>query len=236
MKKWYEEHEIWFAVVSILIYVMTAGNMRSSFGEESPQNMAAMLILTSVIVLFLCRNRLLTKYGLHFWPKGKTYLSFIPFLLLGLLNLRLGIKMHYAPREQIFAVISMGLVGFLEEMIFRGFLFRAMAKENHTRALIVSAITFGAGHIINLLTGQASVQTVLQMCYAVAIGFAFVLVYDRCGSLWPCIITHSMVDITAVFANSDSADAQLADGIFVIVLCALYGWYVIRKNPNPKAQ
>lgn len=33
----------------------------------------------------------------------------------------------------------------------------------------------------------------------IAIGFAFVMVFYKSGSLIPCIITHSLVDITSKF-------------------------------------
>ena len=36
---------------------------------------------------------------------------------------------------------------------------------------------------------------------AIAIGFLFVILYYRGGSLFPCIITHSAINITSVFAN-----------------------------------
>ncbi len=50
--------------------------------------------------------------------------------------------------------------------------------EQHTRKLeAISAVTFGVGHIVNLLTGHGSVDTVLQMGYAIAIGFAFVMCF-----------------------------------------------------------
>lgn len=37
-------------------------------------------------------------------------------------------------------------VGFLEEMIFRGLLFEAIAKENVKKAIIISSVTFGIRH------------------------------------------------------------------------------------------
>ena len=61
-------------------------------------------------------------------------------------------------------------IGFLEEIIFRGFLFKMLEKDNVKTAIIVSSITFGMGHIVNLLNGADLVPTLLQVCYALAIG------------------------------------------------------------------
>jgi hypothetical protein len=38
----------------------------------------------------------------------------------------------------------------IEEVIFRGFLFKALQKDKLSVAIIVSSVTFGFGHIVNL--------------------------------------------------------------------------------------
>ena len=46
------------------------------------------------------------------------------------------------------------------EIIYRGLLYRAIEKDSVKQAIVISAITFGAGHIVNLLTGQGSLDGV----------------------------------------------------------------------------
>lgn len=58
-------------------------------------------------------------------------------------------------------------VEFIEEIIFRGFLFKMMEKDNVKRAIIVNEITFGIGHIVNLLNGEELIPTLMQICYAI---------------------------------------------------------------------
>ena len=111
-----------------------------------------------------------------------------------------GVSMHYDLHHQISVVITMAVVGYVEEIIFRGLLYKAIEKDNVKQAIIISAVTFGAGHIVNLLTGHGSVDTVLQMAYAIAIGFAFVMCFYKSGSLIPCIVTHSIVNLTSKFS------------------------------------
>ena len=62
-------------------------------------------------------------------------------------------------------------VGFIEEIIFRGFLFKMMEKDNIKTAIIVSSLTFGIGHIVNLLNGADFISTVIQIFYAISICF-----------------------------------------------------------------
>ena len=62
-------------------------------------------------------------------------------------------------------------VGFLEEVIFRGLLFQAIAKDNIKSAVIISSVTFGIGHIINLFNGSGMdlVNNLCQIVFAFAI-------------------------------------------------------------------
>lgn len=85
-------------------------------------------------------------------------------------------------------------VGFIEEVIFSGFLFKMMAKENVKRAMIVSALTFGIGHIVNLLNGAEFVSTIMQVCYAVCLGYLFVVIFYKSKFLIPCIVIHGVIN------------------------------------------
>ncbi len=78
-------------------------------------------------------------------------------------------KLYRFP-DALLYVISMCCVGFLEEVIFRGLLFRAMEKENLKRAIIVSSLTFGLGHIVNLFNGSGKdlVSNMIQIVFAVS--------------------------------------------------------------------
>lgn len=92
-------------------------------------------------------------------------------------NLWFGASMHYDLFYQVIAVITMVLVGYVGELIFRDLLYKAIEKDNVKQAIIISAVTFSVGHIVNLLTGHGSVDTVFQMAYAIAMGFAFVMCF-----------------------------------------------------------
>ena len=50
--------------------------------------------------------------------------------------------------ETVCYIICMLCVGFVEEVIFRGLLFRAMAEDNRNTAVVISSLTFGLGHLL----------------------------------------------------------------------------------------
>ena len=119
-------------------------------------------------------------------------------------------------------------VGFLEEVIFRGFLFGAMRKNGLTAAVIVSSLTFGMGHIVNLLTGAPVLDTLLQLVYASAIGFCYTGIYLVSGSIVPCILSHIFVNSTSVFAIEPDERGLLITAIIQTLLGAGYGLWLLR--------
>ena len=121
-------------------------------------------------------------------------------------------------------------------MIFRGFLFKALCKDNIKLAIIISSVTFGLGHIVNLLNGRDIPETLMQICYAVAIGFVFTIIFYKGKSLWPCIIAHGVVNSLSAFANTDAAPAWhgIAGSIFLCVVSLAYAAYLILATKNEK--
>ena len=131
----------------------------------------------------------------------------------------------------ILYIISMCLVGFLEEVIFRGLLFKGMCKTNVKAAILVSSLTFGAGHIVNLLLGAPLLDTLLQLVYASAVGFCFTAIFYVGGSLWPCIISHALVNSTSVFAVEPGVEGRVVTAVIQTVIGIGYGvWLLRRKN------
>lgn len=232
MKKLYEKSELWFAILWIIVYCVAAGTIRGNFGDESVIMTAVLAVFAVGIFTFVKINRLEEKYGLCKWKgNAKDYWFFIPMFILMTGNLWGGFGMEYGGISQVFAVISMFFIGFIEEMIFRGFLFRVLLKKDPAPvAIAISAVTFGIGHIVNLFTGQASVQTVIQIFFAIAWGFIFTFVFYKSGSLTVCIIVHGIIDVLSKFSAPN--DNEMMSYIYMgttIIGSIIYCIYLSRK-------
>jgi len=149
-------------------------------------------------------------------------------LLIVSVNLWNGVNINNSASEIVFYILTMINVGFIEEIIFRGFLFKMMAKDNVKTAIIVSAITFGLGHIINLLNGADLIPTLMQICYAISIGYLFVIIFYKSKSLIPCIIAHCLVNSISIF-NVENAISLYVSSVFLIIVPLVYAIY-INKN------
>lgn len=233
MKKFYEKFDLMLAIMGIVIYCAVTVPIRGSLGDESPAMLAALAMIAAGILAFVKGTHTEERYGLVKWKgQARDYLFFLPMLILMTGNLWGGFGFVYGGVSQVFAVLSMLLIGFVEEMLFRGFLFRALLKRDPAPAAItISAMTFGIGHIVNLLAGQANLETVIQVFFAVAWGYIFTFVFYKSGSLLVCIFVHGMVDAFSEFAAPDKglASGYLYVGV-TIIFAAAYCLY-LRKKP-----
>ena len=103
-----------------------------------------------------------------------------------------------------------------------------MSKDNIKSAIVVSSITFGIGHIVNLFMGAELIPTLLQICYATSIGYLFVTIFYKSKSLVPCIITHSIMNALSVF-NIENTKMMYISGIFLIIVPLVYAFYINKK-------
>lgn len=235
MRRLYETKEVLFAVLWIVAYCVVMTPIKGQFGYGSAWWLLAMLAFTIGIMVFVRLNHLEEKYGLMGFPKDmKRYLFFIPMFILATGNLWDGFAPSFKGVELVIGTLSMILVGVVEEMLFRGFLFKAMLKDGKTvTAIVVSALTFGIGHIVNLFAGQASFETFMQVLFAISWGFVFTMVFYKSGSLIPCIIAHAMIDVFSLYG----ADSALVDRIYIcatIVVAIIYCIYLGKIKEGEK--
>lgn len=244
IKKLYKKSEIWFAVLWIIAYVVlasTGDNISTDIGISKIVTLPVLLIMSAVLYFFVKRNGLSVKYGLckSVIPASKM-MFYIPLIILLTANLWFGVSINLSPLETVLYILSMLCVGFLEEMIFRGLLFNAMAESGIRSAIIVSSVTFGIGHIVNLINGSGAelLPNILQVIYAIAIGFAFVMIYYKTKSLIACIVIHGVFNSLSVFANEAAMtpQRQIVSSVVIAIIAGAYALYIALTVKDAKAE
>ena len=228
MKKIFEKHETLCCILLIVLYVVINSYCMQNFGLEDYRSTIINTVFSVAVLALIVSLKRVDYYGLVKVTDAKKYLYFIPLLLIVSVNLWNGLNINNTPGKIIFYMLSMVNIGFLEEIIFRGFLFKMMAKDNLKSAIIVSSITFGLGHIVNLLNGADLVPTLMQICYAVALGYLFVVIFYKSKSLVPCIVTHIVIDVLSVFNVENSLSVYIIP-VFLIVVSVGYAIYINKR-------
>lgn len=240
MKKLYEKNELTFAIVWIVVYCVLqslANPLNKIIGIEYSASAAFCVLQAIVLFVFIRKNNLQKRYGLCKSPvPAKRVLYYVPLVVLTSGNLWNGVAVNYPVAATVCRIVCMLCVGFLEEVIFRGLLFVAIAKNSVKSAVVISSVTFGVGHIINLFNGSGMnfVNNLCQIVFAIAVGFLLVTIFYRGGSLLPCIIVHAAINTLGTFSNDTdlTVEKHLLHLAILIVITVAYTLILTRTLPK----
>lgn len=241
----YEKDHVWFAVGWIVAYVVLASEADAislDLGTAKLVTAPALLAMSALLWAWVRHAGLGEYLGLRAPSvRASRLLWYLPLAIIALKKLFFGVAPQGTALECLCYVLAMCCVGFIEELVFRGLLFRGMDEGDHTSAVVVSSVTFGIGHIVNLFnaSGQDLPVTLGQMAFAVAVGFALVYTLLKSGSIWPCVLFHAVNNALSILENETaqaalfgSANAAILVSLAVsIPLCVGYVIY-LRRLPD----
>jgi membrane protease YdiL (CAAX protease family) len=172
-------------------------------------------------------------------PSSSWRLLWFPMLLVcGFMGFALLLNRPVPTSVVLIVAINTIVVGFSEELAFRGVLWGAARKAmSFWGAFFVVTSLFGIVHVLNaLLTGQFAAAGV-QAFNAMLSGAAFLALRIRTHSLIPVIIVHWLWDLAVfVLAAGRVGPAPVADpmtqltgALFIVGPMALYGLFLVRN-------
>ena len=133
----------------------------------------------------------------------------------------------------LFLVINSMAVGISEELAFRGVVLRALLGAYPVRrAVLISALAFGAVHSLNaLMTGEV-LPALMQSCIAVGMGMWAANIRIRTGSLYPSMLLHGLWDLALLVVISGVAGSPLsivvsASAIVFAIGLGVWGWRTV---------
>ncbi|PWC04592.1 CPBP family intramembrane glutamic endopeptidase [Mycetocola zhujimingii] len=233
MRKLQDTKPVLHALIWIGIYI-AAVNVGDIVGGAMgfPELTGLVLIgLSIVLVIYLRVAGRLAFYGLRRVQPGTLSLTlfYIPLFATVLVPFAQGFAPGLTLRTVIFAVVLMAGVGFVEEVLFRGFLLQALrVSEPLTRAILISGVTFGLGHILNLFRGYSIVDQILQIIAAVIVGIALSYCAVLTGSIVPGIVFHALFNISSTLTNSSAMADAVGVGVTSLVLVVYI--FVLQKR------
>lgn len=237
MKKLIEKKPILHTILWIMIYIVGV-NLGDGFEAQTgiPNLVTAVFLiaLSGILIAYLKRNGWVERFGLKRIEKKdlRQALYYVPLFLLVLSQLVLGLDPSLTAMEiAVFCLLMTG-VGFIEELIFRGFLYQAIeGRSGVKRAVLISGVTFGIGHIVNLTRGYGYAEQIGQIIVAVAIGIALALLVAVTKNIVPGILFHILFNISgSVVSSGTDMDSTLVTSIVVIALG--YGFYLSKLLPR----
>ena len=178
---------ILFVALSILFHAFLKKSVLDTF--QSKKIITCVWIVTGYL---LVRAANVVTYCLIF---GMASIFSDSFKLSQSVN-QMDVHAFYVAHPALFLVVSIVLVPFVEEMIFRGIIFHTFRKMSKWLAVLGSSLLFGAVHVMAELTGGNWADIIKILPYF-ATGLILGLVYERQKNIIPCIGIHMLTEIIA---------------------------------------
>nr|WP_280922894.1 DUF2171 domain-containing protein [Rubellimicrobium aerolatum] len=135
-------------------------------------------------------------------------------------------------------LVNTVLVGFSEEVMFRGFLYSGLRDRLRPwPAIWAVTLLFGALHTLNALVTGHLLDALQQSGNATLIGLALLAIRLRTGSIWPAVLVHASWDFGLLLLAQASGPpppdlqlslAQRALATLPILPLGLWGLWLLR--------
>ncbi|MGB2963218.1 MAG: CPBP family intramembrane glutamic endopeptidase [Anaerolineales bacterium] len=215
--------------------------------EDVPQMVGT---LGSVLILLLITWRLgwLKSIGITRLGDWKAWLITIPLLLYLVFAYSYGFFGDLSFDPRIFSrsetarqlLLRQGIVGFVEETLFRGLIFYVLlktwgkTKRGLILSVIVQAFIFGAVHLLQVAGGGSLGTALVVVVNGIISGIWWAVLVLNWKSLWQAILLHSLSNLFVQVKSLSSAalePALLAYGratLFELPLAALGIWLLLK--------
>lgn len=229
----YEKNEILFAVIEIVFYIASNVFLNYIYGGSSPHYLLAFnFFLLALFYRWIKRSGVSEYYGFcKFKGSYKDFLFFIPLIILVTHGLWGGINLDIS-LPVIFKGLYAAVGGFLEEILFRGFLFKGLLKKTKVKpAFIISVIVFSSMHAVGLIYDSSISYTLLEIIFTAAFGFMVTAIFYKGKSLVPCILLHTINNfVTIVLGAHTTMNSAIITTIIYIIISVGYAVYLLSKK------
>lgn len=140
-----------------------------------------------------------------------------------------GVRWNEVPLDLLAAIVATGvLVGFAEEILFRGIVLRGLREGGGSEAVAVvwTSVCFGLLHLPNLFMGTGWIG-IVQIVAATASGALLYAFRRATGVLWPAMVAHGAWDISTFVAGGYAAPWLEFAALPSLILFAVLGFAVL---------
>ena len=132
-------------------------------------------------------------------------LNELTYRLLGLLldgrtnlnDVTISAQLGDAPRSTVLIVVF--LAPFVEEVLFRGYLFGNLRQHSRWAAYAVRCLLFAFLHVWQFAVVERSLSYFLLMLQYLVPGLVLAWTYERSGTLWGSVLLHGVVNALSVW-------------------------------------
>lgn len=226
----------------LLLFLVIGISMNILVGHyHLPQTRAIFyggLVLSMILIGIVTKLKWWKRIGFRALKTGKSLFIYWPLLLFVILQFVLNLQNEVAWHGiyDFLALAGLALVvGFNEEVIFRGLMLQSLLKKGYIKAIVITSILFSLSHLGSILAGGGIISTIVQIGFALSIGFCFAVLALKNKLIWPLILIHGLIDFSGLLNQSDKVvsngmnTAEILVSAGYITLFLGYGLFLLRK-------
>lgn len=194
-------------VIALIMLIPTEALFNKIFDDEFKSEYVdlsfkmGLLFLIGYSFIKILKTEILGGLSKQF-PWRFKYLNLIPVYLfiIGLLGIYSNDFSQIALTNLILLFFACLMVGFAEEYLFRGLLQPLFLNKYGSRrngifiSIFLTSVFFGVFHLLNLAKNDNVGQVLVQVIFAMFIGFFFGVLLLKTNKLIPIAITHGLIN------------------------------------------
>jgi membrane protease YdiL (CAAX protease family) len=126
----------------------------------------------------------------------------------------------------LYLAVGYLLTGIHEETIHRGIILRILRPSGPFRAAIISALLFGASHLVNLIVRTNPAIVIAQAIGAFCDGFGFAALRMRTNTIWFLVILHALHDLLLQYTQLPLIPLDVVQ----VTILLIYGIFIMRDR------
>ena len=179
---------------------------------DSSRDISSQIVVLAPLAAAVALGQLLLAYatgrakmtGLTLRARGGWALAAPIWLIVGAMFLGTALQGGASPKltTALLVTIAIALAAFNEEFTFRGAVLGvALTRLSTAWAIGISAVTFGAAHLIGQIAAYDPDVAIRQFVAASLFGVALALVRIRMPPLWPLVAVHAAWNLAVISAG-----------------------------------
>lgn len=239
-----QKHPVWSVVIIevLLLLAVSAAGTYATIKEltyTAPVLLSFIPIALVLIIYFTVKHKWssLGFRSLHTIPSGN-WIYYTPLIII-LITISFKGFREISASEVLYFIFFTLLVAFVEESIYRGLIFKTLLCKGAVTAVITSSIIFSITHLLNALSDTDITQILLQLVYALLIGFVLALLMLKNNNILPLIFFHFVHNLIQ-FVGNDNTSEYMGIDLFILLVLAIHGVWLtlsfrktnITKNLN----
>ncbi|WP_298515825.1 CPBP family intramembrane glutamic endopeptidase [uncultured Nocardioides sp.] len=195
--------------------------------SERARSLVAVSVLTVLVVGAVARSGCWRELGVNPPAQWRRLTLLVLPAVLALSPLLLGVRSLPVTTWAVL-VAGYALTGVAEELLWRGLVLHWLRSLGTTRAVLLAAALFGAGHLANLLY-RGSPGLVLAQCWgAFCFGVGYGALRERTGTLVPLVALHAVTDLAAAVGRVPALPVLVLQDVVLLVL----GLTLLARHPS----